>query len=127
MENGWPENSRSIVPPGRAPCTEVVPAPPRKGVILSGAAFEAERGSPAKPANRASQKYHSPHRNNSDRDDLESEALNQLPPANDYLYSPIFLIYSPTAGSTNFPSGFPAAAASRIAVADAGCFRSPSK
>src|SRR5580692_7951353 len=44
-----------------------------------------------------------------------------------YLYSPIFRIYSPTAGSTNFPIGLPAAAASRIAVADAGCFRSPSR
>jgi hypothetical protein len=37
-----------------------------------------------------------------------------------YVYSPIFRIYSATGASTNRPSVFPAAAACRIAVAEAG-------
>src|ERR1700733_8391044 len=37
-----------------------------------------------------------------------------------YLYSAIFLMYSATASSTNRPSGFPFAAAARIAVAETG-------
>src|SRR5277367_3308856 len=35
-----------------------------------------------------------------------------------FRYNPIFLMYSATAGSTNFVSGFLAATASRIAVAE---------
>ena len=37
-----------------------------------------------------------------------------------YLYSPIFLMYSATGASTNRAKDLPAAAAARIAVAEAG-------
>jgi hypothetical protein len=49
---------------------------------------------------------------------LESGQIFEQP--TNYLYSPIFLMYSATAGSKKRPNDFPAAAACRMDVADAG-------